>query len=60
MLYLGLPVLMKTPADKSVVYTVSIIVAAIVIYLVFGAITGRLLAAMMPVPTMTLPVGLPG
>lgn len=60
LLYLGLPVLMKTPADKSVVYTVAIIVAAIVIYIVFGAITGRVLAAMMPVPTMTLPVGLPG
>ncbi len=60
LLYLGLPVLMKTPADKSVVYTVAVIVAAIVIYIVFGAITGRILAAMMPVPTMTLPVGLPG
>jgi len=60
LLYLGLPVLMKTPADKSVVYTVAIIVAAIVIYMIFGAITGRILAAMMPVPTMTLPVGLPG
>lgn len=59
LLYLGLPVLMKTPADKSVVYTVAVIVAAIVIYLVIGAVTGRILAAMMPVPTMTLPVALP-
>lgn len=59
LLYLGLPVLMKTPADKSVVYTVAVIVAAIVIYIVIGAITARILAAMMPVPTMTLPVGLP-
>ncbi len=60
LLYLGLPVLMKTPADKSVVYTVAVIVAAIVIYIVFGAITARILATMMPVPTMTLPAGLPG
>lgn len=60
LLYLGLPVLMRTPADKSVVYTVAVIVAAIVIYLVFGAITGRILAALMPVPTMVLPAGLPG
>lgn len=60
LLYLGLPVLMKTPADKSVVYTVAVIVAAIVIYVVIGAISGRILAAMMPVPTMTLPLALPG
>jgi hypothetical protein len=60
LLYLGLPVLMKTPADKSVVYTVAVIVAAIVIYVVVGAISGRILASMMPVPTMTLPVALPG
>jgi hypothetical protein len=60
LLYLGLPVLMKTPADKSVIYTVAIIVAAIVLYLVIGAITARVLVAMMPGPTMTMPVGLPG
>jgi hypothetical protein len=60
LLYLGLPVLMKTPADKSVVYTVAIIVAAIVIYVVIGAIAGRLLVAMLPGPTTTLPMGLPG
>jgi Yip1 domain len=59
LLYLGLPVLMKAPADKSVVYTVAVIVAAIVIYLVLGAITGRILATLM-VPTMTLPAGLTG
>jgi hypothetical protein len=60
LLYLGLPVLMKTPADKSIVYTIAIIVAAIVIYVVIGAITGRILMAMMPGPTMTLPTGYPG
>lgn len=60
LLYLGLPVLMKTPADKSVVYTIAIIVAAIVIYFIIGAITGRLLLAMLPGPTMTVPVAYPG
>lgn len=60
LLYLGLPVLMRTPADKSLVYTIAIIVAAIVLYFVIGMITSRLLIAMMPGPTMTLPVGLPG
>jgi hypothetical protein len=60
LLYLGLPVLMKTPADKSVIYTVAIIVAAIVIYFIIGAITSRLLIAMLPGPTMTLPVAYPG
>lgn len=60
LLFLGLPVLMKTPADKSVVYTVAVIVAAIVIYVVIGAITGQILAAMVPGPTLTLPTGLPG
>jgi hypothetical protein len=60
LLYLGLPVLMKTPADKSVVYTVAIIVAAIVLYVVIGAITSRILMAMMAGPTTTLPAGFPG
>jgi hypothetical protein len=60
LLYLGLPVLKKTPADKSVVYTVAIIGAAIVLYLVIGAITSQILAAAMPLPRMTLPAGFPG
>lgn len=60
LLYLGLPVLMKTPADKAVVYTVAIIVAAIVIYFIVGAITSRILLAMLPGPTTSLPVVYPG
>ncbi len=60
LLYLGLPVLMKTPEDKSLVYTIAIIVAAIAIYVVVGAVTGRILMAMMPGPTMTVPTGYPG
>jgi hypothetical protein len=37
--YLGLPVLMKSPQDKSVGYTVAVIIAAIVIFIVIGAIS---------------------
>jgi hypothetical protein len=39
--YLGLPVLMKNPAEKTMTYFVVIIVAAIVIYVVIGMITAR-------------------
>ena len=41
LLFLGLPVMMKSPADKSVAYTVVVILVAIVIYAVFGVIAGR-------------------
>lgn len=37
LLYLGLPVLMKSPQDKSVGYTIAVIVAAIIIFVVIGA-----------------------
>ncbi|HEX9946317.1 MAG TPA: Yip1 family protein [Allosphingosinicella sp.] len=60
LLYLGLPVLMKVPADRSLVYTISIIVASIVIYLVAAAISSQILASMPTAPTMTIPAGLPG
>jgi hypothetical protein len=42
LLYLGLPVLMKTPPDRSVSYTVVTVIAAIVVFMVIGAIVGRL------------------
>lgn len=41
LLYLGLPVLMKTPPDRSVGYTAATVIAAIVIFMVIGAIVGR-------------------
>jgi hypothetical protein len=40
LLYLGLPPLMKSPREKSLGYTVAAIAAAVVIYLVIGAIAG--------------------
>ncbi len=40
-LYLGLPVLMKAPQDKAVPYTAVVIVCAIVVFVVIGAIVGE-------------------
>lgn len=45
LLYRGLPVLMKAPADKAVAYTVVVIVAAIVLWLVLAAVAGLFMAA---------------
>jgi hypothetical protein len=42
LLYLGLPVLMKSPPDRSAGYTVITLIAAIVVFTVIGAIVGRL------------------
>ncbi len=39
LLYLGLPVLMKSSKEKSTGYTVAVVVAAIVIFLVIGGIS---------------------
>jgi hypothetical protein len=44
LLYLGLPVLMKSPAEKAVAYTAVIILAAIVLFMVIGVIAGRFMA----------------
>ncbi len=41
LLYLGLPVLMKSPPDKSLVYTIVVILGAIVLYAVIGVIVSR-------------------
>jgi hypothetical protein len=49
-LYLGLPILMKCPADKSVIYTVVIVVCAIVLGLIIGAVG----SVFMPGPTVNL------
>jgi Yip1-like protein len=40
LLYTGLPVLMKTPEDKAVPYTVVVIIVAIVLAIVVGALAG--------------------
>lgn len=49
--YLGLPVLMKVPADKAIGYVIAVIVAAIVLFLIVGAVTAALVGAFAPLPT---------
>ena len=44
LLYLGLPVLMKSPRDKAVAYTAVVILAAIILFTVTGMLAGRFLA----------------
>ena len=39
LLYLGLPVLMKSPKEKALTYTVMIVIAAIIIFVVIGLIS---------------------
>jgi hypothetical protein len=45
LLYLGLPRLMKCPADKAVPYTAVVVVCAIVMWIVIGAITATVAGA---------------
>ncbi len=44
LLYLGLPVLMKVPQDKALVYTVVVVVVYIVLFLIVGAVVAALSA----------------
>jgi hypothetical protein len=44
LLYLGLPRLMKAPADKALAYAAVVIVAAIVVFIVIGALMGPVTA----------------
>jgi hypothetical protein len=43
--YLGLPVIMKTPQDKVVVYLIVVIVIAIVVSVIMGVITTAFVGA---------------
>jgi hypothetical protein len=51
LLYLGLPVLMKSPKEKAMGYTVVVILAAIVLFMVIGVISSRFLR----MPGMAMP-----
>ena len=44
LLYLGLPILMKAPQDKALPYTGVVIIAAIVIFVVIGALSSCFIA----------------
>jgi hypothetical protein len=52
LLYLGLPALMKCPKEKALVYTIVIVVAAIVIFLAIGLVGGLLIPK--PIPTINI------
>ncbi len=43
-LYLGLPVLMKVPQDKALGYTVVVVIVAIVLFLIVGAVVASITA----------------
>lgn len=40
LLYLGLPVLMKVPQEKAMTYTVTVVVVALIVFIVIGAVSG--------------------
>lgn len=44
LLYLGLPVLMKAPEEKALAYTILVILAALVLFLVVGLVAGSFLS----------------
>lgn len=48
LLYLGLPTLMKVPQDKAMGYTVVVIIVAVVLFLIVGAIVASLTAPSLP------------
>jgi Yip1 domain len=53
LLYLGLPVLMRSPREKAMAYTVVVILAAIVLFMLIGTIAGRFMAV--PTAAVTVP-----
>ena len=55
LLWVGLPILMKTPADKAAGYVIVTIVVAIVVWIVIAMIAGAIGGAMMGAATMGNP-----
>ena len=53
LLYLGLPILMKSPREKTAAYTGLVAVAAIVLFLLVGLLAGRFLNV--PTAAITVP-----
>ncbi|MNE13214.1 Inner membrane protein YohC [compost metagenome] len=45
LLYLGLPVLMKTTTDKALGYTIVVVVAAIILWVIVAALVGAVIAS---------------
>jgi hypothetical protein len=48
LLYLGLPALMKSPQDKTLAYTVVVIVAGLIIFAIIGAVGGSMITYPIP------------
>jgi polyferredoxin len=59
LLWIGLPVMMKSPADKTAGYAISAIVAYIVVYFVISMIASRIMWTLMP-PVSAVTFNLPG
>ncbi|HBB15923.1 MAG TPA: YIP1 family protein, partial [Syntrophus sp. (in: bacteria)] len=53
LLYTGIPILMKAPKDKSLGYTVAVVIAAIIIFMFIGWISRAFISY--PTPHMYLP-----
>jgi hypothetical protein len=53
LLYLGLPILMKAPREKAMAYTAVVILAAIVLWMIIGAVAGMFMR--IPGTGMTMP-----
>jgi hypothetical protein len=53
LLYLGIPLLMKAPRERAMTYTVVVVLAAVVLFMLIGIIGGRFLAV--PTASITVP-----
>jgi len=53
LLYTGIPILMKAPKEKSLGYTVAVVIAAIIIFMIIGWISSAFISY--PSPHMYLP-----
>jgi hypothetical protein len=51
LLYLGLPILMKSPKDKAVGYTVVVILAAIVLFVIISTVARQFMVMAGPLPS---------
>lgn len=53
LLYTGIPILMKAPQEKALGYTVAVVIAAIVIFMIIGWLSGAFISY--PTPHMSVP-----
>lgn len=55
LLYLGLPVLMRVPADKAMGYFIVTLVVAVVVSIAIGAVTSAIVMSIAPYPNALMP-----